>query len=127
MPTHRSRKDVKGWQVRPYGTIGISSIFPVIVAVMLHNQQVPPGIFTYHHGLVRSSFLPTISTPQPGGRRKASPLGSRPCPLHPFAARSEPRGFPKQPSVRCKAKGQNPELWPAGPALLLALWRPAGP
>ena len=39
----------------------------------------------------------------------------------------EPRGFPKQPSVRCKSKGQNPELWPAGPALLLALWRPAGP
>ena len=27
----------------------------------------------------------------------------------------------------CKSKGQNPELWPAGPALLLALWRPAGP
>src|SRR5574341_453796 len=47
--------------------------------------------------------------------------------LHPFAERSEPRGFPKQPSVRCKSKGQNPELWPAGPALLLALWRPAGP
>ena len=45
----------------------------------------------------------------------------------PFAERSEPRGFPKQPSVRCKSKGQNPELWPAGPALLLALWRPAGP
>ena len=64
---------------------------------------------------------------QPGGRRKASPLGSRPWPLHPFAERSEPRGFPKQPSVRCKSKGQNPELWPAGPALLLALWRPAGP
>ena len=64
---------------------------------------------------------------QPGGRRKASPLGSRPLPLHPFAERSEPRGFPKQPSVRCKSKGQNPELWPAGPALLLALWRPAGP
>ena len=47
--------------------------------------------------------------------------------LYPFAERSEPRGFPKQPSVRCKSKGQNPELWPAGPALLLALWRPAGP
>ena len=36
-------------------------------------------------------------------------------------------GFPKQPSVPWKSKGQNPELWPAGPALLLALCRPAGP
>ena len=36
-----------------------------------------------------------------------SPLGSRPLPRHPFAERSEPRGFPKQPSVRCKSKGQN--------------------
>ena len=26
-----------------------------------------------------------------------------------------------------KSKGQNTELWPAGPALLLALCRPAGP
>src|SRR5574340_775613 len=56
-----------------------------------------------------------------------SPFGSRPSPLPPFAERSEPRGFPKQPSVRGKSKGQNPELWPAGPALLRALWRPAGP
>ena len=30
-------------------------------------------------------------------------------------------------SVRWKSKGQNPEFWPAGPALLLALCRPAGP
>ena len=30
-------------------------------------------------------------------------------------------------NVGVKSKGQNPELWPAGPALLLALWRPAGP
>ena len=36
-------------------------------------------------------------------------------------------GFPKQPSVRWKSKGQNPEFWPAGPALLLALCRPTGP
>ena len=35
-------------------------------------------------------------------------------------------GFPKQPSVPWKSKGQNPELWPAGPALLLALCKPAG-
>ena len=27
------------------------------------------------------------------------------------------RGFSKQPSVRWKSKGQNTELWPAGPAL----------
>ena len=37
-----------------------------------------------------------------------------------------PRMVPKQPSVRWKFKGQNPEFWPAGPALLLpghaALW-----
>ena len=36
-------------------------------------------------------------------------------------------GFPKQPSVRWKSKGQSPELWRAGPALLLALCRPVGP
>ena len=36
-------------------------------------------------------------------------------------------GFPKQPSVPWRSKGQNPELWPAGPALLLALCKPAGP
>ena len=68
-----------------------------------------------------------LGAAQPGGRRKTSPLGSRPLPLHPFAQSSEPRGFPKQPSVRWKSKGQSPELWPAGPALLLALCRPVGP
>ena len=36
-------------------------------------------------------------------------------------------GFPKQPSVPWKSKGQNTELWPAGPALLLALCKPVGP
>ena len=52
----------------------------------------------------------------------ALPLGSRPLPLHPSAEKSQSlRGFPKQPSVRWKSKGQNPEFWPAGPALLLAL------
>ena len=64
---------------------------------------------------------------QPGGRRKASPLGSRPLPLYPFVESSEPHSFPKQRSVHWKSKGQNPELWPAGPALLLSLCRPAGP
>ena len=33
----------------------------------------------------------------------------------------------QQCSVRWKSKGQNPELWPAGPALLLALCRPGDP
>ena len=33
----------------------------------------------------------------------------------------------KLKGVRWKSKGQNPELWPAGPALLMALCRPAGP
>ena len=37
------------------------------------------------------------------------------------------RGSSKQPSVRWKSKGQNTELWSAGPALLLALCKPAGP
>ena len=60
--------------------------------------------------------------------REASSLGSRPLPLHPSAENPQSlRGFPKQPSVRWKSKGQNPEFWPAGPALLLALCRPAGP
>ena len=69
-----------------------------------------------------------LGAPPPGGRRKASPLGSRPLPLHPSAEKSPSlRGFPKQPSVRWKSKGQNPESWLAGPALLLALCRPAGP
>ena len=40
---------------------------------------------------------------------------------------SEPRSFPKKRSVRWKSKEQNSELWPAGPALLLELCRPAGP
>ena len=40
---------------------------------------------------------------------------------------SEPRSFPKKRSVRWKFKEQNSELWPAGPALLLELCRPAGP
>ena len=70
----------------------------------------------------------SLRAPQPGGRRKASSLGSRPLPLHPSAEKPQSLGgFPKQPSVRCKSKGQNPEFWPAGPALLLALCRPAGP
>ena len=70
----------------------------------------------------------SLRAPQPGGRRKASSLGSRPLPLHPSAEKPQSlRGFPKQPSVRWKSKGQNPEFWPAGPALLLALCRPAGP
>ena len=30
-------------------------------------------------------------------------------------------GFPKQPSVPWKSKGQNTELWPAGPALCCPL------
>ena len=48
--------------------------------------------------------------------------------LDPSAEKSPSlRGFPKQPRVRWKSKGQNPESWPAGPALLLALCRPAGP
>ena len=51
-----------------------------------------------------------LGAPQPGSRRKASPLGSRPVPLHPLAESSEPCGFPKQPSVHWKSKGQNPEL-----------------
>ena len=69
-----------------------------------------------------------LGAPPPGGRRKASPLGSRPLPLHPSAEKSPSlRGFPKQPRVRWKSKGQNPESWLAGPALLLALCRPAGP
>ena len=70
----------------------------------------------------------SLRAPQPGGRRKASSLGSRPLPLHPSAENPQSlRGFPKQPSVCWKSKGQNPEFWPAGPALLLALCRPAGP
>ena len=70
----------------------------------------------------------SLRAPQPGGRRKASSLGSRPLPLHPSAENPHSlRGYPKQPSVRWKSKGQNPEFWPAGPALLLALCRPAGP
>ena len=69
-----------------------------------------------------------LGAPQPGGRRKALPLGSRRLPLHLSAEKSPSlRGFPKQPSVRWKSKGQNPESWLAGPALLLALCRPAGP
>ena len=64
----------------------------------------------------------SLRAPQPGGRRKASSLGSRPLPLHPSAEKSQSlRGSSKQPSVRWKSKGQNTELWPAGPALLLAL------
>ena len=60
----------------------------------------------------------SLRAPQPGGRRKASSLGSRPLPLHPSAEKPQSlRGFPKQPSVRWKSKGQNPEFWPAGPAL----------
>ena len=69
-----------------------------------------------------------LGAPQPGGRRKALPLGSRPLPLHPSAEKSPSlRGSSKQPSVRWKSKGHNPEFWPAGPALLLALCKPAGP
>ena len=37
----------------------------------------------------------------------------------------KPGGLPSM--GRWKSKGQNPEFWPAGPALLLALCRPAGP
>ena len=50
------------------------------------------------------------------------------CGPHPSAEKSQSLcGSSKQPSLRWKSKGQNPELWPAGPALLLTLCKPAGP
>ena len=53
-----------------------------------------------------------LGAPQPGGRRKALPLGSRPLPLHPSAEKPQSlRGFPKQPSVCWKSKGQNSFLF----------------
>ena len=66
-------------------------------------------------GILISAFYPRL-------------LLHRPLPPHPSAEKSPSlRGFPKQPRVRWKSKGQNPEFWPAGPALLLALCRPACP
>ena len=44
----------------------------------------------------RELSLPPLEAwgaPQPGGRRKALPLGSRPLPLHPSAEKSESARF----------------------------------
>lgn len=44
-------------------------------------------------------FVCSLGADWNGDRRKASPLGPRVLPLHPFAYSSDPRAFPKQPSV----------------------------
>ena len=79
------------------------------------EPRIPPSVGTF-------SELPNLAvaeTPRPWcqGLYRSTPLLKN-LSLH---------GFPKQPSVPWKSKGQNPELWPAGPALLLALCKPAGP
>ena len=79
------------------------------------EPRIPPSVGTF-------SELPNLAVaerPRPWcqGLYRSTPLLKN-LSLH---------GFPKQPSVRWKSKGQNPEFWPAGPALLLPLCRPAGP
>ena len=79
------------------------------------EPSIPPSVGTF-------SELPNLAVaerPRPWcqGLYRSTPLLKN-LSLH---------GFPKQPSVPWKSKGQNTELWPAGPALLLALCKPAGP
>ena len=62
------------------------------------DKKIPPRIMRkrlWHYvGPEWKSFaLAFLLTPQPGGCRKASPLVSRPLPIHPFAEKSQSARF----------------------------------